>query len=69
MTIEIELSNDIVPTDNLLRNSDQIKATITQESEDVSVKVLQTRVQVQKDQIEEQHNQIEHRTRTSGISS
>ena len=51
MTIEIELSNDIVSTDNLSHNSDQIKVTITQESEDVSVKVLQTRVQEQKDQI------------------
>ena len=68
MTIKIELSNDIVSTDNPLHNSDQIKITITQESENVSVKVLQTRVQEQKDQIYEQHRQIEHRTRTSGIS-
>ena len=60
MTIEIELCNDIVSTDNPLHNSDQIKITITQESENVSVKVLQTRVQEKKDQIYKQHSQIDH---------
>ena len=51
MTIKIELSSDIVSTDNFLHNRDQIKVTITQEIENVSVKVLQTRVQEKKDQI------------------
>ena len=60
MTIKIELSSDIVSTDNFLHNRDQIKVTITQEIENVSVKVLQTRVQEKKDQIYKQHSQIDH---------
>ena len=53
MKPEIELSNDIDYTDNPLHNADQIQNKTTQESDDVSVEVLKTRVEEKDRQIEE----------------
>ena len=50
---EIELHDVYEYTDNPLRSSDQIRNTTTQESDDISVEVLKTRVEEKDRQIEE----------------
>merc|ERR1711871_29370 len=50
---EIELHDVYEYTDNPLRSSDQIRSTTTQESDDISVEVLKTRVEEKDRQIED----------------
>ena len=61
MKPEIELSNDIDYTDNPMHNADQIQNKTTQESDDVSVEVLKTRVEVLENANEDKQGQIEEK--------